>query len=90
MTLRITQKDDEKGTRLQVDGRLEQESLEEFEQACAASRPPLTLDLEGLSWVDEPAAASLVRLVAEGAIVTNASPFIALRLKDGRDPTESG
>jgi hypothetical protein len=82
--------DGEKGTLLRVDGRLEGEFLDEFEQACAASRPPLTLDLKGLSWVDEPAAASLVRLVAEGAIVTNASPFIALRLKDGMDRTGSG
>ena len=82
--------DGETGTLLRVDGRLEGEFLDEFEQACAASRTPLTLDLEGLSWVDEPGAASLVRLVAVGATVTNASPFIALRLKDGRDSSGSG
>jgi len=37
--------------------------------------------LEGVLWIDDRAAEILRQLIASGTVVTNASPYIALRLK---------
>lgn len=81
MTLRITQVETEVGTLLQVDGRLESESLSEFEHACDSALTPLTLNLEGVLWIDARAAESLRKLISNGTVVTNASPYVALQVK---------
>ena len=59
MSLRITRIEGNQGTLLRVDGRLEAESLNELEQACEEAQPPLTLNLEGLLWIDDRAAEML-------------------------------
>ena len=82
MSLRITRVDSEEGTFLQIDGRLEAESLDELEQACEGARSQLTLNLEGVLWIDDRSAETLRRLMARGTVVTSASPYIALRLKN--------
>ena len=66
---------------MRVDGRLEAESLSELEQACEEASSPLTLDFEGVLWIDDRAAEMLRYLIASGTVVANASPYIALRLK---------
>ena len=81
MTLRITRVKGGEGTVLRIDGRLEAESLDELERACDGARSPLTLNLEGVLWIDDRAAEILHRLIASGAAVANASPYVALRLK---------
>lgn len=81
MTLRITRVDTDEGTLLRVDGRLEDESLYELEEACAGAQSPLTLNLEGVQWIDDRAAEILRRLKASGTVVANASPYVALRLE---------
>ena len=74
---------------MRVDGRLDAESFGEFERSCKEALPPLTLDFEGVLWVDDVAIESLRQLTADGTVVTNASPFIALRLKIEREETFS-
>ena len=81
MTLRITRVKSDEGTVLRIDGRLEVESLDELERACGGARSPLTLNLEGVPWIDDRAAKILHRLMAGGAAVAKASPYVALRLK---------
>jgi len=68
------------GTLLRVDGRLDAESVSELEDSCEEAVSPLTLDIQGLQWVDDQAAAYLKQLMAAGAVVTNASPYVALRV----------
>jgi len=80
LALRITRFDGDEGTLLQIDGRLGVEGLGEFERARAGVRLPLSLDLRGVSWLDERARETLRRCVAEGAKVRAAPPFIALLL----------
>lgn len=84
MTCRITEIGTEEGTLLRVDGRLDEESLAELESSCKQARPPLILDLQGLRWIDDRARAFLRQLTAEGAVVTQASPYVALRLETER------
>ena len=72
MSLRITRVDSEEGTLLQIDGRLEAESLDELEQACERARSQLTLNLGGVLWIDDRAAETLRRLMARGTVVTSA------------------
>ena len=75
---------------MRVDGRLNAESVSEFEHSCKNAQPPLTLDLEGLRWIDDEATGFLRQLLSDGAVVTNASPFVALRLKSEREETFPG
>jgi hypothetical protein len=83
VTLRITQVETEEGTLLQVDGRLDAESLGELDRACKTARLPLTLNLEGVLWIDDRAAETLWQLKADGTVMTNASPYVNLRIKNG-------
>ena len=80
MALRITRFDEEEGTVLQIDGRLEAETLGELERAREGAGAALVLDLRGVLWLDEQARKALRRLVDDGARVRAASPFIALLL----------
>jgi len=85
--MRITRNDSEEGTLLRIDGRLEGESLEEFERATQEARSPLTLNLEGVAWIDDRAVKALRRLMAGSAIVTGASPYVALQLQKKGEKT---
>jgi hypothetical protein len=70
-----------------VDGRLNAESLSELEGVCKEALSPLTLNIEGVLWIDDQATAYLQQLIADGTVVTNASPYVALRLKNEREDT---
>mgnify|MGYP001828703294 FL=1 len=87
MTLRITRVEAEEGTLMRVDGRLEDDSVTELERACAGVQLPLTLSLEGVRWVDDRALEALRLLIANGAVVTNASPYVSLRMKSEDEKT---
>ena len=82
LNLRITRVESGGDTVLQIDGRLVAESLNALEQACDDVRLQLTLNLEGLRWIDDQGAEALGQLIAGGAVVTGASPFVALRLNE--------
>jgi hypothetical protein len=81
VSLRITRLDSDEGTLLRVDGRLEGEGVSELERASTEAQSPLTLNLEGVLWIDDRAAETLRRLMAHGTVVTSASPYVALQLK---------
>ena len=85
LNLRITRVESDGGIVLQIDGRLVAESLNALEQACEDARLQLTLNLEGLRWIDDQGAETLRRLIAGGTVVTGASPYVALRLKIKED-----
>ncbi|MDH3814160.1 MAG: hypothetical protein OEV48_06710 [Acidobacteriota bacterium] len=87
MTFRITKVETEEGTLLRVEGRLDAESLGEFKHSCKEAQLRLTLDFAGLRWIDDEATEFLRQMLSDGAVVTNASPFIALRLKNEREDT---
>jgi hypothetical protein len=87
LTFRITKVETEEGILLRVEGRLDAESLGEFEHSCKEAQLQLTLDFAGLRWIDDKATEFLRQLLSDGAVVTNASPFIALRLKNEREDT---
>jgi len=78
--MRITRVDSNEGTLLRVDGRLEGEGVNELEQACREARSPLILNLAGVLWIDDRATETLQRMMADDTVVTNASPYVALRL----------
>jgi hypothetical protein len=89
MACRIDRVATGKGTLLRVDGRLDGDSLSDLEGCCREARPPLTLDIEGVLWIDDRATAYLQQLIADGTHVTNPSPYVALRLKSERRETSS-
>lgn len=70
---------------MRVDGRLDAESVSEFEHSCQEAQLPLTLDFEELRWIDDEATEFLRQMLSDGAVVTNASPYVALRLKIERE-----
>jgi len=53
----------------------------ELEQSCEGARSSLTLNLEGVLWIDDRAAETLRQLMNGGTVVTSGSPYVALRLK---------
>jgi hypothetical protein len=87
LTFRITKVETEEEILLRVEGRLYAESLGEFKHSCKEAQLPLRLDFGGLRWIDDEATEFLRQLLSDGAVVTNASPFIALRLKHEREDT---
>ena len=76
MTLKIT---DEK-TAVRVEGRLEGEGVAELDHVCRAAARPLRLELNALLNVDEVGLGLLRSLIASGATVSGASPYIRLLL----------
>ena len=77
MTLRIVQEPLERGTMLRVAGNLSGAEVSELEACCQNAKPPLTLDLEG---VDETGLVLLRTLLADGATLVGASPYLSMRL----------
>ena len=80
MTLRIVQEPLERGTMLRVAGNLSGAEVSELEACCQNAKPPLTLDLEGAIGVDETGLVLLRTLLAEGATLVGASPYLSMRL----------
>jgi hypothetical protein len=93
MTVRITQAGRSGGRILRIDGWLESSDLAEVERACGPVGGPLTLDLEGLRYANEPGLALLARLKGGGARLPGCSAYLAMRLDrvpppGGEAPTE--
>ena len=81
MTLRIVQEPLAWGTILRVAGDLSGPVLSELETSCRNAKPPLTLDLEGVIAADQQGLALLRSVVAEGAKLVGASPYLSMRLE---------
>jgi anti-anti-sigma regulatory factor len=69
---------DDAGTRvLRLEGALTSEAIPLLEESVADARDrALRLDLSGLTWLDDRAAARLHALRAQGASLTACSPFL--------------
>lgn len=83
--LRITQLPAaEPAKSLRLEGKLVGPWLDELRQACQASldsQSGLSLDLSDVNFVDRAGAKYLRTLLAQGAQVTNCTPFVAELLK---------
>jgi RNA polymerase sigma-70 factor (ECF subfamily) len=85
--LKITQQDAPDATTLWLEGRLTAPWIDELERVCAAlAGRRLQLDLSGLVFVDEAAAAALVRLLGGPVTCIGASPLVRELL--GNDPAD--
>jgi hypothetical protein len=64
---------------LRLEGRLRKANLPSLDHALidGTADAEVTLDLEGLSWIDEAAAVRLRTLLARGAHLERCSPFVA-------------
>jgi len=81
MTIRVTATVDTWGTLLKVDGRLTVEDVEELARAFRAAQGTAALELSDLQSADQAGVKTLRELVALGAEVRGASPYIELLLK---------
>ncbi len=81
MSIRVKTTSDTYGTVLKVDGRLTSEDVDELARAFRSARETAALDLSDLQSAD-PAGVELLReIIALGAKVRGASPYIELLLK---------
>jgi hypothetical protein len=84
--VRITAERDGSAWRVCVHGELRKLDVPALEEACrGGSLLPLHLDLSELRGVDDRSAEAIRDFVAKGARVSGASPYIELRLGQGRD-----
>jgi hypothetical protein len=81
MSVRITTIVNCRTTRLAIAGRLTQPDIAELHKACATARGTLTLEVSELLYADRAGVAELLRLVANGARLQGASPYIELLLQ---------
>jgi ABC-type transporter Mla MlaB component len=65
---------------VRVSGQLGHENLAAFDQTCLELSEPVELDLSDLRGVDEEGVAAIRAVIAKGARVSGASPYITLRL----------
>lgn len=71
-----------KGTTLKLDGKIEALYVNELKVICdkLMKNGRLTLDLEGVSYIDEESIDMFAKLANEKLIIINCSPFISLLL----------
>ncbi|MGH9365636.1 MAG: hypothetical protein ACRD1B_10305 [Thermoanaerobaculia bacterium] len=81
MTLKISSEHKAENTVVRVEGRLEGEGVAELDRVCRGAARPLHLELGSLLSLDEVGVGLLRSLVASGATVTGASPYIRLLLE---------
>ena len=72
----------EKGdSTIKLDGQLTADVLGELKDECASVRGTLYLDLGQTTWIDRESAEVVKALIAEGAVLSAASPFVEQLLK---------
>lgn len=79
MTARIEVEPGSDGVRIAVLGRLDEPAARELLQVCAG-HTAVTIDLEDMIAADKFAIESLKELRGKGALLTRASPYLALLL----------
>jgi len=80
MTFIITKENNERGITLYIDGILTYEGLGEFGKAYEGIIKPLTVDLSGLTFVDDLVVKLLKQLARDGVQLKGASPYLSIRL----------
>ena len=71
----------EGGSTIKLDGQLSADVLDELKDKCASVIGTLYLDLAQTTWIDKESAAVVKALIAEGAVLYAASPFVGQLLK---------
>ena len=66
---------------IKLDGQLSADVLAELKVKCACVIGTLYLDLGQTTWIDKESAAVVKALIAEGAVLYAASPFVGQLLK---------
>jgi hypothetical protein len=84
--VRITTQKRRKTWVVRVSGRLARGDIAALAEACAAGRGGLCLDFSELTGLDDTSVEAVRALIARGAQVAGASPYISLRL--GQEPSE--
>ena len=90
MTVRITASTDGPTKTVRIEGRLDEADLPDLLSQCQSKEGGLKLDLGGLQSADKPGVRALRGLVAEGAKVTRASPYISRVLDIEADSATPG
>ena len=72
---------EEGGSTIKLDGQLTADALDELKDECASVRGTLYLDLGQTTWIDRESAEVVKALIAEGAVLSAASPFVEQLLK---------
>ena len=75
-------------TTVRVIGRLRDDGVVILDEACAAARGPLVLDLSELTGASDAGARLLGRLSDQGAHLVGASPYVRLLLSRGGEPSD--
>lgn len=70
---------------LRVEGQISARTIDEFVRACqehAAHRAGAELDLKGVTFIDDAAAAAIRKIASDDVRITTASPFVRAVLKE--------
>ena len=76
-------------TTIKIEGELLREGVSELDTACGSVDGPISLDLSDLATTDAEGMQALKKLLATGAQLLGASPYIKLLL-ESEDTTTSG
>ena len=79
--IRITTRVEKRYSTIKLDGQLTADLLGELQDKCASVRGALYLDLGQTTWIDKESVAFVKTLIAEGAVLSAASPFVGQLLK---------
>jgi len=80
MTFRISRENQDHGTLFRIDGKVSDDGLSELRKFWKSAISPLTVDLDGLSQVDDMILKELQFMEREGVKLINASSYIKLQL----------
>jgi hypothetical protein len=73
---------------LHIAGRLEAAGVSELDTLARDTTGPVLLDVMNLDGADEEGLTALRRLQAEGASLRGIQPYLALRLREGREDSK--
>lgn len=79
--IRITKRVQKRHSIIKLDGQLTADVLAELKDNCASVKGTLYLDLGQTTWIDAESVAVVEALIAQGALLSAASPFVAQLLK---------
>ncbi len=81
LVIRITKRVEKRHSTIKLDGQLTADVLGELKVNCASVKGTLYLDLGQTTWIDAESVAVVKALIAEGALLSAASPFVGHLLK---------
>jgi hypothetical protein len=79
--IRITKRVAKQRGTIKIAGQLTADVLEELKDKCASIKGTLYLDLGQTTWIDAESLPVVKALIAEGAVLAAASPFVGQLLK---------